>query len=294
MKILLLGNTGQLGWELERTLATLGEVCAYDFPRLDLTKNADTRALIRSAAPFHVIVNATAYTAVDKAESEPDLAHAINATGPEIMAEEAQAHGAALIHFSTDFVFDGLQRQPYVETDAPGPLGVYGKTKLEGELAVERTGGAYLILRTAWVYSLRRESFVTKVLKWSRQNETLKMVTDQVRSPTWARLLAEATAQVLSLAGKHTIPWLAERKGLYHLAGSGQASMFEWAQEILVADPHREEQIVRQMIPAKTDQFPTPAQRPLYSVLDCRKFTDTFGICLPSWQGALRLALDAG
>jgi dTDP-4-dehydrorhamnose reductase len=294
MRILLLGNTGQLGWELERTLATAGEVHAYDFPGLDLTKEAETRALIRSAAPFDMIVNATAYTAVDKAESEPDLVRAINATGPEIMADEAQVQGAAFVHFSTDFVFDGKQKQPYIETDTPRPLGVYGKTKLAGELAIERIGGAYLILRTSWVYSLRRESFVTKVLKWSRQQETLKMVTDQVRSPTWARLLAEATAQVLAMAGAQTRPWLAERKGLYHLAGSGQASMFEWAQEILTADPRRQEQVVRQLLPARTDEFPTPAQRPLFSVLDCRKFTETFGISLPPWQAALRLALDAG
>ena len=128
----------------------------------------------------------------------------------------------------------------------------------------------------------------------SGQQETLKMVTDQVRSPTWARLLAEATAQVLAMAGAQTRPWLAERKGLYHLAGSGQASMFEWAQEILTADPRRQEQVVRQLLPARTDEFPTPAQRPLFSVLDCRKFTETFGISLPPWQAVLRLALDAG
>jgi dTDP-4-dehydrorhamnose reductase len=296
MRILLLGNTGQLGWELERALAPLGEVVALDFPAVNLLDEASTRQAVRgciahSGAVPQVIVNATGYTAVDKAESEPEKAAAINARAPAILAEEARSLGAALIHYSTDYVFDGMKGSPYVETDVPNPLGVYARTKLAGEQAVQQTGGAFLILRLSWMYSLRRDSFVTKVLGWSRQQRSLRMVTDQIGNPIWARTAAEATAQLLAMGSADIVPWLAERSGLYHFVGPDHASRYEWAQAILRLDPRPQEQVAEQVLSALTDEFPTPARRPLFSALDSRKFSLTFGLHLPPWEAALRLAM---
>jgi dTDP-4-dehydrorhamnose reductase len=289
-KILLLGNTGQLGWELDRALQPLGFVVALDYPQIDLADPGSIRRIIQECRPG-LIINATAYTAVDKAESEPGLAEAINGFAPGVLAEEALKLNAALIHFSTDYVFDGKKGSPYRETDTPGPLGVYGKSQLSGEDAIRSVDCAYLILRTAWVYSLRRDGFVSKVLGWARANETLRVVSDQVSNPTWARLLAEITAQLLARAGEDFLPWLAARKGLYHLAGEGFASRFEWAKLILELDPDRGEQKVKQLIPALSSDFPTPAQRPLFSALDCKRFQDTFGLQLPDWRSALKQAM---
>jgi dTDP-4-dehydrorhamnose reductase len=295
MKILLFGNSGQLGWELERSLLTLGEVIPLDYPAVNLLDEASTRAAIRTAAP-HVIVNATGYTAVDKAESEPDRCAAINARAPAVMAEEARSLGAALIHYSTDYVFDGLKGSPYVETDAPSPLSVYARTKLEGEQAVQQVGGAFLILRLSWMYSLRRDSFVTKVLSWSRKQRTLRLVTDQIGNPVWARTVAEATAQLLALgigrpSSADVVPWLAEHSGIYHFVGPDHASRFEFAQAILRLDPQRDQQLTEQVLPALTSEFPTPAARPLLSALDNHKLIQTFGLQLPLWERALRLAM---
>ncbi len=286
MNILLLGRNGQLGWELARCLLPLGHLITLDYPEIDLANPDLTRRAVRQAAP-QLIVNAAAYTAVDGAESDPDLAYAVNCTGPRILAEEARALGAVLVHYSTDYVFDGAQGRPYVETDLPHPLNVYGQSKLAGEQAIQAVDGDYLILRTAWVYSLRGDSFVTKVLKWARQHETLRIVDDQVSNPTWARLLAEVTAQLLARAGSA----VREHKGLYHLAGGGYASRFEWALEILRLDPSRHEQKVRQVLPTPTADFPTPAQRPLFSALDCSLFTESYSMALPAWQSTLRLAM---
>jgi dTDP-4-dehydrorhamnose reductase len=292
MKILLLGNTGQLGWELERSLAPLGTVTALDYPEINLADAASLRQRVRQVAP-QVIVNATAYTAVDRAEKETDLATAINAIGPGILAEEAAQLGAGLIHYSTDYVFDGTQDAPYIETDTPHPLNVYGHSKRAGEQAIEQVGGACLILRTAWVYSLRRDSFVTKVLQWARQQTSLKLVTDQISNPTWARMLAEITALLLAQGGPDLIPWLSEHRGLYHLAGDSFCSRFEWAQAILELDPRRGEQTIQEIIPALTSDFPAPAQRPLFSALDCRKFSEVFALRMPPWQASLKLAMNA-
>lgn len=290
MNILLLGNTGQLGWELQRTLAPLGQVAALDYPEVNLADAAGLRQIVRRLHP-RVIVNATAYTAVDRAESETELAMAVNSRGPGILAEEAATLGAALLHFSTDYVFDGAKGSAYIETDIPNPLNVYGRSKWVGEQAVQQVGGAYLILRTSWVYSLRRDSFVTKVLKWARQQRTLRLVTDQVSNPTWARMLAEVTAQMLAMGGRDVVPWLTERRGLYHLAGDGYASRMEWAQAILRCDPHRDEQVIGDILPGQTDDFPSPACRPLFSALNCDHFFEVFGLRLPPWEIALRLAM---
>jgi dTDP-4-dehydrorhamnose reductase len=291
MKILLLGKNGQLGWELRRSLLPLGPVVALDYEDLNLEDFDAVRRTIRTLCP-QVIVNASAYTAVDKAESEPDKAFAINTTVPGILAEEALALKSVFIHYSTDYVFDGTKGFSYTEEDSPNPLNVYGQSKLTGEQAIQSVNGTYLIFRTAWVYSTRSESFVTKVLQWARQNETLRIVNDQISNPTWARMLADATAILLARSGDNFLPWLDERKGLYHLAGDGYISRMDWAKAILKFDKKSEEQIVEDILPALTSDFPTAARRPLTSALDCSKVEQTFDLRLPPWQMALKLALD--
>jgi dTDP-4-dehydrorhamnose reductase len=286
--VLLIGKNGQLGWELHRTLTTLGELIAVDYPEIDLGKPETGLDLIRRIQP-QVIVNAAAYTAVDQAETEQDLARKINAIAPGVLAEEARRLNALFIHYSTDYVFDGTKGTPYSEEDKPNPLNYYGLSKLEGEQNVENIGGAYLIFRTSWVYSLRQQSgFVNKVLQWARQQETLRIVKDQISNPTWARMLAEVTAQILAQG----VEVCSKRKGLYHLAGSGFTSRFEWAKSILALDPNRSEQTVKELLPALTSEFPTPARRPLFSVLGSGKFMATFGLSLTEWDYSLRLAMD--
>jgi dTDP-4-dehydrorhamnose reductase len=287
LNLLLLGDTGQLGWELQRTLQPLGVVAAFDYPQVDMA-NADSICKAIQVCQPDVIVNATAYTAVDKAESEPELVEAINGRAAGVLAEEARKLRAVLIHYSTDYVFDGKKGAAYIETDLPNPLNVYGASKLHGEQAVQQAGGDYLILRTSWVYSLRQGGFVNKVLKWARQQDTLRMVTDQVGNPTWCRMLAEVTAQVLARGIEYT----RERTGMYHLAGGGFASRFEWAKLILEFDQYRNEQKVREIMPAFTPDLPTTAQRPLFSALDCSHFQATFGLQLPDWKKALAYAME--
>lgn len=288
--LLLFGKFGQLGWELNRTLAPLGDIVALDYPEIDLMKLDDLDEVVVQVNP-DIIINATAYTAVDKAESETEPAMAINAHAPRRMAELAHKVEAAFIHFSTDYVFDGTKGSTYHESDTPNPLGMYGESKLAGELAIQEVDGAYLILRTSWVYSLRRDSFVTKVLNWAHEQTSLRIVDDQISNPTWCRMLAETTAQLLAKAGNHPFEWINEGRGLYHLAGSGFASRYEWAKKIIEFDPQRNDQKVLDLLPAKTSEFPTPAQRPLFSALNCGRFTETFALRLPEWEEALKLAM---
>ena len=287
-KILLLGNTGQVGWELNRTLLTCGQLVAMDYPQIDMADPDSIHSIVREHKP-NIIVNATAYTNVDKAESEPDLAMAINGTGPGILAEEAKRLNGALIHYSTDYVFDGTKGEPYTEEDEPNPLNVYGETKLAGEQAIQDIDGAYLIFRTSWVYSLRRPCFVTKVLKWAREQETLRIVDDQISSPTWARTLAESTAQVIAQGRNQPIEHIQEKEGLYHLTGGGSCSRYEWAKAILQFDPDEEEQVVKRITPGKSVEFKTPAKRPCKTHLSVDKFMETFSILCPDWKITLKL-----
>lgn len=290
--LLLLGKFGQLGWELRRSLAPLGEILALDYPEIDLVQYDGLNEVLNEMHP-DVIVNATAYTAVDQAEKEFEIAMAINAQAPRRLAEWVSANEAALIHYSTDYVFDGEKGTPYLENDMPNPLGVYGASKLAGEVAIRDVDCAHLIFRTSWVYSLRRESFVTKVLSWARKHAELRIVDDQISNPTWCRMLAEATASLLATTGGNYNGWVNERRGVYHLAGDGYTSRYEWARKILEFDPDREQQAVKDLLPAKTIDYPTPARRPLFSALNCDKFSDTFSLRLPSWQEALMLAFNA-
>jgi dTDP-4-dehydrorhamnose reductase len=291
MRILLLGQNGQLGWELHRTLQPLGEVISLDYPDVDMADARSIREIVRQSTP-EVILNATAYTDVDKAESEPDLAEAINGIGPGVLSEEAKKLKAVLIHYSTDYVFDGKKGSPYIETDVPNPLNVYGHSKLNGEQAIQQVGGVYLIFRTSWVYSLRGNSFMNKVLAWARTQETLRIVDDQIGSPTWARLLAEATSQVIAQGRNDPVGYIHEKSGLYHLAGNGSVSRFEWAKKILKMDRKQLELRTKKVLPALTSDFPSLAQRPKYTALDCLKFSTAFGFNLPNWEVALFWAMS--
>jgi len=291
LKILLLGSTGQVGWELHRSLITIGDLTALDFPDIDM---ADPRSIVRvvRAVKPHIIINATAFTDVDRSEVENSLALAINAKGPGVLAQESKNLGAALIHYSTDYVFDGTRREPYTEADSPNPINFYGRTKLAGEKAVMDVSANYLIFRTSWVYSNRRPCFVSKVLAWSRQKKELRIVNDQVSSPTSARTLAEVTAQIIARGREDPLSWLAANSGLYHLVSRGSCSRLEWARQILADDPRKQEQVLENLEPASSSDFPTPAERPLYTVLDCEKLVSRFGVCLPGWEVALKLALE--
>ncbi len=287
MKILLFGAMGQLGTELQRTLAPFSEVAAFDIHNLNLENTQDVRETIHSVRP-DVIVNASAYTAVDQAEREAEKAFKINSDIPGLFAEEAAKLNASLIHYSTDYVFDGTKGAIYQEGDETNPLSIYGKSKLAGEEAIRAGSANYLILRTSWVYSRNRSSFVTKVLEWARKQEVLSIVSDQVSNPTWARMLADVTAQLL---GKG-LDCLREHRGLYHVAGNGYASRLDWAKKIIELDPNKHEQKVREIVPALTSDFPTPAQRPLFSALDCSLFQSMFDIPLLKWEDALKLAMS--
>jgi dTDP-4-dehydrorhamnose reductase len=288
MNILLLGRNGQLGWELHRTLLPLGNVIAVDYPKINMADPKSIQEIVNEVQP-NLIVNATAYTNVDKAESEHAAAHAINGVGPGILAQEARKFKAVFVHYSTDYVFGDSKKSPYSEEDVPEPINMYGVSKLEGEKAVQEIGGSYLIFRTSWVYSMRGNSFVTKVLKWAKSQDELRVVEDQISTPTWARFLAEATSSALiKVMVKNSID-ASPYWGLYHLTDGGIASRYEWAKQILMAG-YGDARI--RVIPVRTDEFPTPAERPEYSVLNCDKFVQTFESMLPGWKNTLSLALE--
>jgi len=282
-RILLTGIDGQVGWELQRTLQPLGAVVACDRRVLDLAAPDSIRRVLRETAPT-VIVNPAAWTAVDKAESEPELAQAINATAPGILAEEAKRLGALLVHYSTDYVFDGAKAAPYLESDPTGPLGVYGASKLAGEAAVCAAGSRHLIFRTCWVYGMRGRNFLLTMLRLAREHNELRVVDDQHGAPTWSRMIAETTALALA---RH-----AGQQGLYHLAAAGSTSWHGFAERIVTLAHARamldKPTPVRRIASA---DFPTPVRRPAQSTLDCTRLQRDFGLTLPAWQDQLALAL---
>jgi dTDP-4-dehydrorhamnose reductase len=288
MKILLTGTNGQVGWELQRTLAPLGQVVAVDRRMLDLGNPDSIRAVIRAVKP-DLIVNPAAYTAVDKAESEPELAMAVNGIAPGIMAEEAKKLGAAMIHYSTDYVFDGSKTSPYTEEDIPNPINVYGKTKLAGEQAIQAVGVPHLILRTSWVYGMRGKNFLLTILRLAKEREELKIVDDQIGAPTWSRMIAEATAQILAQGVLPLTPHaslLAQYSGIYNLTAAGRTSWCGFAQAIV-----ENAQAGTRVMPIPTADYPLPAPRPLFSLLASDKLTETFGMKLPSWDDSLALCM---
>ena len=289
MKILLLGKNGQVGWELQRALAPLGDVVALDSRSpnpwsADLTQPEALAATVRAVAP-QIIVNAAAHTAVDKAESEPELARAINATAPGALAREAAASGAWLVDFSTDYVFDGSGVRPWVEDSPTGPLSVYGRTKLEGEHAIRASGCHHLIFRTSWVYAARGGNFAKTMLKFAAERDRLTVIDDQIGAPTGADLLADVAAHALRTATAQ-----AQVSGTYHAVASGQTSWHGYARHVIefaraAGQPVRV--APEAIVPVPTSAFPTPARRPGNSRLDTRKLRDTFGLTLPPWHSGV-------
>jgi len=294
MKILLFGKGGQVGWELQRSLAPLGELIALDAdsqqPCGDFTRLDDIAQTVRAIAP-DVIVNAAAYTAVDKAESEPELVRTINALAPGILAREAHKLGSWLIHYSTDYVFDGSGSKPWMETDPTGPLSVYGSTKLAGEEVIRATGCQHLIFRTSWVYAARGGNFARTMLRLAQERERLTVIDDQIGAPTGADLLADITAHAIRTARQRP-----ELSGLYHLAAAGETSWHGYACFVLgrVRQAGVELKAAEEnVIPVPTSAFPLPARRPLNSRLDASKLQTTFDLHLPLWQtGVARMLTE--
>ena len=292
-RFLITGANGQLGFELQRALAPLGEVVAFARDACDLSSPDSIRAAVRAAKP-DVIFNTGAYTAVDKAESEPDLAHSINAVAPGIIGEEAAKIGALVIHYSTDYVFDGTKPKAYLENDTPNPLGVYGKTKLGGERALSASGAMHLIFRTSWVYGLHGKNFIKTILRLASERSELKIVADQFGAPTGAALLADVSAHVAARylrEGADSFPF-----GLYHLVASGETSWHGFAQHIVakaIGADWKLQGTPDHILPITTSEYPTPAARPANSRLNTSKFSEAFGFQLPDWRNAVDKVMDA-
>jgi dTDP-4-dehydrorhamnose reductase len=287
--ILIIGKIGQVGWELRRTLGPLGRVVAVDFPEIDLTNVDSVFKWTREIKP-QIIVNAAAYTAVDKAESELEKCQQINGMAPGILAEEANKLSALLVHYSTDYIFDGTKSAPYTEEDAPNPLGAYGRSKLAGDNAVLAVNGNHLIFRLCWVYGARGQNFMLTMMRLAREREKLRVVRDQFGCPTWSRMIAETTAlalkQVLSAREPATF------KGVYHLAASGQTNWHGFAESIIELMPAAGKKC-RSVEAITTSEYPLPAKRPAYSVLSCEKLQRTFGLQLPEWKESLKQVMES-
>jgi dTDP-4-dehydrorhamnose reductase len=287
MRILVPGRNGQVGWELQAALAPLGTVVALERGEMDLANADSIRRAIRETRPG-VIINAAGFTNVDRAESEPEIAMQVNGVAPGIMAEEAKRLGALLLHYSTDYVFDGTLDRAYVEDDTPCPINAYGRTKLAGERAVLAVGGHFLILRASWIYSARRVNFVLTMLRLAREKSELPVVTDQTGSPTWARALAQSTAALLAREEA-----LRDHGGIYHLAAAGETSRHDFADAII----HEAREISgndegwARLRPIASDQFPLPAVRPRALVINRDKMKSVFGIEMPHWRDQLRACL---
>ena len=302
-RILVTGEDGQVGFELLSSLAGQGQLIAVGRDQMDLSQPDSIRRAVREIVP-DLIVNAAAYTAVDQVESEPELAMAVNGIAPGILAEEAKRLGAALIHYSTDYVFDGAKAAPYTEDDAPCPINVYGRTKLAGERAIQTVDVPHLILRTGWVYSMRGKNFLLTILRLAQERDELRIVDDQIGAPTWSRAIAGATAGILTRLGYGKPGFLdacAAQSGLYHLSAAGQTSWHGFAAAILAhaaSAPGGESALVLDRVPAlkpiPTEQYPLPARRPRYSVLENAKIKRAFGVTMPDWKTSLAECMRSG
>ena len=291
MRLLVTGASGQVGWELSRSLLPLGDVIALDRRGCDLSQPELLPSLIRGIKP-DIIVNAAAYTAVDKAEQEEQLATTINGTAVGVLAEESRKAGILLVHYSTDYVFDGVKETPYTEEDATHPINAYGRSKLAGETAMRQAGGAYVILRTSWVYAGRGHNFVRTMLRLASERDELRIVGDQIGTPTWAHDIADATAQIIRAIRREQ----AEDRfasGIFNLTASGATSWYMFARAIIEdARHHGLLQRVPQLKPITSAEYPTPAARPKNSSLARERLSKRFGIALPDWKPRLSLCIE--
>jgi len=292
MKILLFGRNGQLGWELNRSLRPLGEIVVLDIEEVDFSEPESLRKIVQDERP-DVICNAVAYTAVDKAEEDEELALKINGVAPGVLAEEALKLGALLIHYSTDYVFDGTKEGPYIETDEPNPVNAYGRTKLAGEQALQSSGCNYLIFRTSWVYASRAHNFLLTILKLAKERDELSIVADQIGSPTSARLIADTTILCLHPAIKEKRSGIFS-SALYHLTSSGYTSWHGFSEEIVsTANFYLDANLkVKNIKEIPTVDYPTPAKRPMNSCLSTTGVEKKFNIYLPDWRDSLRLCME--
>jgi dTDP-4-dehydrorhamnose reductase len=306
-KILLAGKNGQVGAELERLLGGPSELLAVGHEELDLADPDSIRRAIKAFGP-HLIINAAAFTAVDQAEEDSARAHAVNALGPTIIAEEAKQIGAALIHFSTDYVFDGKKNSPYTEDDVPNPINIYGQTKLDGERGIQGAGATHLIFRTSWVYGTRGRNFLLTILRLATQRRELRIVADQMGAPTWSREIALATTKIITEEWERceANPVFSKCSGIYHMSAAGQTTWWEFAEAIVKEARHSQPHaswlttalggrplIVDRISPITTAEYLTPARRPEYSVLSNECFARTFGMKLPDWRSELRAAFQS-
>jgi dTDP-4-dehydrorhamnose reductase len=288
-RTLVFGRSGQLGWELRHRLSCLGEVKTVGSSEVNFSSPDAIRRAIRDFAPS-IIVNAAAYTAVDKAESEPEAAWAVNATAPGVLAEEAKRLNALLVHYSTDYVFDGSKDGPYVESDPTNPLNEYGKSKLGGEKAITAVGGDYLIFRTSWVYGARGANFLLTMMRLAKERPELRIVNDQTGAPTSSECIAQATAHILAqVVSKQGVQG---RSGLYHLTCTGATTWFGFAEEFLGKLSVESSSPLPKLVPIPTSEFPRPAKRPANSRLSCQRLEEAFGVKMPEWQTALSLVLE--
>mgnify|MGYP001176881777 CR=1 FL=1 len=291
MKILLLGSNGQLGYEAARTLFCFGELVAVDYPEIDFTKPNDIVKLINEVKP-DLIYNAVAYTDVDKAEIESEKSMLVNCYTPGEIAIYCKKFNIPLIHFSTDYVFDGKKGELYTEEDIPNPVNVYGRSKLAGEQAILQSNCPGFIFRTSWVYSLRAGGFVKKVIDWAKKNEELKIVNDQIGNPTWARTLAILSTNFFVGNLSEDYSFDKGNSGVYHLAGGGFTTRFDWSKTIIENLPNEYQIITKSIVPGLTSDFSSLASRPLFSALNCSKFENTFNVKIPDWKIATKLMLE--
>ncbi|MGP8269412.1 MAG: dTDP-4-dehydrorhamnose reductase [Terracidiphilus sp.] len=291
-RILIVGNAGQVGVELQRCFAGVGEIVGVDRESVDLAQADQVRALVRRVEP-KIILNAAAYTAVDRAESEPELAQAINAEAPRIMAEEAIRSDALLVHYSTDYVFDGAKQGPWIEQDTPAPLNVYGASKLAGEEAILQAGGKVLIFRTSWVYGPHGSNFLLTMLRLALQRDSLSIVSDQIGSPTTSIELARATHQIVSRVMTGQFGSVQDWSGLYHMTCSGSTSWCGFAQAIFARAGKLLDGKLPVVTPITSEEYPTPAKRPRNSVLSNAKLEGCFGVQLAPWEAALDEVIQA-
>jgi dTDP-4-dehydrorhamnose reductase len=288
-RLLVIGKNGQVGWELRRILSSAGQVLAVDYPEIDFAREDSLRQVARDFKPA-AIFNAAAYTAVDQAEAEPAACAQANTRAPQILAEECRRLGALLVHFSTDYVYDGTKPGAYVETDAPHPLSVYGRTKLAGDQAVLAAGCDHLIFRLCWVYGARGKNFLLTIQRLAREKERLRIVSDQFGAPTWSRQIAQATAFAArqALAAPHR----SSLNGVYHLCAAGRTNWHGFAEAIVRGLPENDRKC-REIAAIPASEYPTPARRPANSSMDTGKLLKTFGLHLPAWDESLRLVLES-